>query len=378
MRTSWKLVAIYAASRALTTIWYLIDLALNRATPSARHFDSLLDYMSRYDSQWYRRIAENGYPTELPLASDGSIAANNWAFLPGFPNIVKLAQSTTGLSWGTLAPILATIFGGLFVYAAYKVFRLRFDERTSLWAIAILSFSTAAPALSIGYADSLGLALSAFALYLILKGQYLTSLAPIIALAFTRPGAIVFAAVFLGLAVFGKSHRIRALIAMTVSGLAGICWPLIAWAATGNFNAYFATENAWRKVWTHSEHLSIFQGWFAAFRGYVGPWLGIPLVLVFVFLAIKLVNSESVKKLGLELRLYIGACFFYVFAVFFPQTSTIRILLPAFPLALAVAVATVDEPKRFKAWLLVLLAISQAIWVWVTYSAYPFNLDIAP
>lgn len=378
MRTTMKVVALYAASRAFTIIWYLIDLALNRATPSARHFDSLLDYMSRYDSQWYRRIAQNGYPTELPLADDGSVASNNWAFLPGFPSIVRLTQTITGLSWGTIAPILATLFGGLFVFLAFKVFRLRFDERTALWAIAILCFSTASPALSIGYADSLGLTFSALSLYLILRGRYLWALLPIIALAFTRPGAIVFAAVFLGLAIFGKSHRIKALVAMSVSGLAGICWPLIAWAATGDFNAYFATENAWRKVWTHSEHLGIFQGWFSAFNGYVGPILGIPLVLMFVYLAVRLVRSKSVMALGLELRLYVGACLFYVFAVFFPQTSTFRILLPIFPVALAVAVATADKSKRFKLWLLAALAVSQALWVWVTYSAYPFNLDIAP
>ena len=257
-----KLIGIYSASRAATVIFYLIDMALNQATPGAKHFDNLLRYLSRYDSQWYRRISENGYPTVLPLDQAGHVLPNNWAFLPGFPNLIKALQSLTGLEWWALAPTLATAFGGVFIYLAYRIFNHKLDQRTSLWAVTLLAFSTATPALSLGYADSLGLALGALALLLILKGKPLIALLPIVTLSMVRPGAIVFAGVFLGLFIFKKQDRIKSAIGVVVSGLAGIAWPIIVGLSTKDLGAYFATENAWRRVWTNSDHIGVFQGWF--------------------------------------------------------------------------------------------------------------------
>ena len=373
-----KLVAIYSASRSLVTIWYLIDMALNRITPGANHFDNLLTYLSRYDSQWYRRITTGGYPNPLPTDAAGHVLPNNWAFLPGFPWLTKAIQNFIGAPWWAVAPVLATIFGGLFILVAYKIFRTKLDERASLWSVALLSFSTAAPALSLGYADSLGLLLTATALYLILKERQLVALLPIAALGLVRPGAIVFAGLFLGLAIFKREHRASAIVGTFVSGLIGVLWPLIAWATTGNFGNYFASENAWRRVWTHSDHLGVFQGWFIAFSGYVGPILGNIIVVTLIGLSVNLLMRKSVIALGLELRLYLAATFFYVFAVFFPQTSTLRVLLPAFPIFAAIGLTTSNKSKRFNYLLIAALAVSQALWVWLTYSAYPLNLDIAP
>jgi len=316
--------------------------------------------MSRFDSQWYRRITIDAYPLVLPTDSAGHVAPNNWAFLPGFAWLVRLLQTSLAAEWWAIAPALATIFGGLFIYASFKLFRLRLDEPASLWAIALLSFSTASGAFSIGYADSLGLALTAWALYHVVKRRYLLAQVPIWVLAFVRPGAIIFAGLFVVLLIFNKANRVSAAVAMVSSALAGLAWPIVAALATSNPTAYFETENAWRRASTQSDSVDLFQGWFSAFSAYSGPIVGAIVVLALVATTTIFLASKSVRALGLELHAYLVAVAFYVFAVFYPQSSTMRVLLIGFPAFAALAVATSKRSTRFKAWVLIASIASQA------------------
>ena len=42
-----------------------------------------------FDGSWYRNVAENGYPAELPRGEDGLVQQNAWAFFPLFPMLAR-------------------------------------------------------------------------------------------------------------------------------------------------------------------------------------------------------------------------------------------------------------------------------------------------
>ena len=67
-------------------------------------------------------------------------------------------------------------------------------------------------------------------------------------------------------------------------------------------------------------------------------WLGpVALIAVLALLAAAMF-SPWMRRLGIDLRLWIAAWVVYLLAIFFPQSSTWRLLLPATPALAALAV----------------------------------------
>ncbi len=65
----------------------------------------------------------------------------------------------------------------------------------------------------------------------------------------------------------------------------------------------------------------------------------------------------------MELRIWVGAYLIYLFAVFFPQSSTPRILFPAFPLLLAFGLATTRFGWLVKGLVVALSLGLQVLWL---------------
>ena len=80
---------------------------------------------------------------------------------------------------------------------------------------------------------------------------------------------------------------------------------------------------------------SWFQGadwWFSFMLGLPG-WLGIVRRAAHPgALRASLLFSPAVRRLGVDLRFWLAAYALYLLAVFFPQSSTFRLLMPLFPL----------------------------------------------
>jgi len=100
--------------------------------------------------------------------------------------------------------------------------------------------------------------------------------------------------------------------------------------------------------------------------------LGVPagggvivLVVLVVAVAALLLRSASVRRLGPEIRLWSASYLLYLLAVFFPQSSTFRLLMPLSPLWGAVAV------PRSRWWRLGVLAaclLGQWLWIFPMYA----------
>jgi hypothetical protein len=74
-------------------------------------------------------------------------------------------------------------------------------------------------------------------------------------------------------------------------------------------------------------------------------------------------KAETMQKLGLELRLWLASYLLYLLAVFFPQSSTFRLLLPLFALAGALALNTGRASKPVKVLLVLSLIALQFVWM---------------
>jgi hypothetical protein len=234
------------------------------------------------------------------------------------------------------------------------------------------------PILQVSYAESMYLFLLVLALYLLLTRRY-ALLLPVVALAsLTRPSGLALA-LALGLHVvhrlwtrdrdpFPLSEFVLAAGATVFSVIMGFLWPVIAWAVTGSPTAYTDTELAWRSDYIGWGSLFPFSSWiqaagFWAGQWGIGGWVYVLLALVVVgFFAILFI--PPVRRLGADLRIWLASYAVYLLAVFFPQSSTFRLLMPMFPLLGAVA-----QPRSpvYRASVVVLMIAGQFGWLYICW-----------
>jgi hypothetical protein len=380
-RSKWWLpiVSIFAASRITSFILFLGMAQIQEDNYWTKAQPSYFDFLNIWDAEWYERIFTGGYPTTLPTNEDGSVQQNAWAFMPVFPFLLRGLNFLTGVEFKFLAPIVATIFGFAFVLMAYRLLVLRITASQARWAIALISFSMAAPILQVGYAESLALFLFSSALYLFATRRDALLVLVLALLSVTRPGLLAFALMFALLFVYrfyrerkhGETFELRERIRLfglsAVSGVLGFAWLIIAAISTGRPDAYLKTELAWRAGYTDSAELEPFTGWFISGAFHLGSGVGELVVLGLVAFAVWALATQSVKALGPELRFFTISYLVYLFAVFFPQSSTPRLLLPAFGLLAGLAVASAAWSKPARAAILVLSVLGQVVWLLVCW-----------
>jgi hypothetical protein len=375
-------LAIFAGSRVVTTLLFLWVWSL--ATPRSRAgaHPGFLDLVSAWDGQWYWFIAVNGYPSALPLSDTGAVATNQWAFLPVYPYLAKALGLGVG-DWRVpaLAVSVAAGFGAAVLLGALLMPRI--GRSRALFAVALMSCSPLAFMFQTTYAESLGLLLLLAALLLVDRERYLAAIPVAVLLAFTRPGILALA-LAVGLQLVVRLVRARrggpplpgtrlaagALLAV-VCAVAGFAWSGIAAVATGRPDAYFATESAWRSLWMPGSSITLFQPWlFAAdfwVTRVVGPatatWMSPIVLLALVIGFAAFLCTPWTRRLGSTVRLWAASYALYLLAVFFPQSSVFRLLMPLAPLAGAIT------PRSWpaRAAVLVVSLGLQALWLWVCY-----------
>jgi hypothetical protein len=363
LKTRWWFapVAIFLATRFVTTTIFLIAAYLqddNYWTPAHPDYFSFLSF---WDVEWYGRIFKDGYPTVLPIDSNGSVQQNSWAFLPLFPMLVKL----TLLPWEIGAPLLATVFAFLFALVAHRLFvRVLGSGSKANWALVFVLTCASSPVLQTGYAEALGLLCIALALLAYLKRQHWLVAAALAVLAFSRPGVLAFAAMFgiiflIRLIKRDPEGRLQLFLLGAWATLLGFAWPIIAGLVTGRPDSYFATEMAWRHGYTGSFEFTPFSGFIVAFQNFFGGPIGILIYLILVANLIYLFFAKEIVALG-EVRWYAAGYLLYLFAVFYPQSSSFRLLLPLFILGGALSL----KASGVRRWVIAgFFVLTQVIWV---------------
>lgn len=383
--TKWwvRVLLVWGLTRVVSTLaFFWADSIQGPSYWSPIAHPAYFDFLNVWDVEWYHRIFDGGlghtpgYPLHLPALPDGTVQQNAWAFMPGFPMLVRLVWWLTGssLDWKVLAPTISLLLSFAMALMFYKVFRLKFDAKVALWGVTLFGFWATTPVLQAGYAETLGLLFLAGGLYYLIQHKYLHALPWLIGLSITRPGMVSFAAMLFGMWIvrwvkhrrgqvfFAMGERVK-LGALTVaSGVLGLAWPIIAWIATGRMDAYTITELSWRYT-SSNAHLILMDGWFGIGDLLLGKNWGWAFVVFAISLGTWVQFSKSVKMLGNEMRLWNGAYFLYLLLVFNPQSSTFRILMPAFPLMAALAYKTRNLKLSTKVLVLVAMALLECVWL---------------
>jgi hypothetical protein len=379
-----RVTLIYFAARVVSTALILVLASVQGRNPWTGAHPAYFDYASIWDGTWYKIVALSGYPSALPMTADGHVGENAWAFLPAYPFLVRGISAITQAPWEYVS-VFVSLFAGLGAALLFFLLMRRAlgDKSDAMFSVVLFCVAPVSVLFQLAYAEALYLLLLVAALYLVSLRKYWV-LAPIVTLmAFTRPSGLAFA-LFLGLHVihrfvvrardpFPWSERIAASVLAVFSAVAGLAWPAIAGLVTGDPAAYTDTELAWRSSYIGYTELVPFSSWFQGGNWWIGAPAGaIVVCILIVAFAISLFLAP-VRRIGVDLRLWVASYVVYLLAVFFPQSSTFRLLMPAFPLLGAVAV---PRSRAYRITMVVLFIAAQ--WGWLLICWGVDGLDWTP
>ena len=264
-------LCVFVASRLFTSLVLLVVWWVGQAAgwPFASYHGTpgFWQLFGGWDTAFLRRIATQGYPTELPVDGSGNVQPNSWAFLPLFPVLMAGVHAVVPVPLTTIGATLSILAGA----GAAVVFRgfvaERVDPTRAIWATALFCFAPVAFVMQFAYAESLMLLLVFAFLWLVARRHYWATLPIGVLASFTRPGGLALSLLLaIELIITWRSTRIGQRVALVVSGVvvasAGLSWTVIAAIATGRWDAYVATEQSWWIGFVGRTPLIPFAPWF--------------------------------------------------------------------------------------------------------------------
>ncbi|MEC4019975.1 glycosyltransferase family 39 protein [Streptomyces sp. H27-D2] len=340
LRAATPALLAYAAVR-------LLGLAILAAWAAVDGRNPLTLLNGRWDSVWYLRIAEHGYGFEAHLPDGG--VHSDLAFFPllpalerGISEISPLTPAGAGLLVGWLASLVAA-------WGIYAVGSRLYGHRTGLVLAVLWGVCPTAFVQSMAYTETLFTALAAWALYAVLTRRRLWASALAVLAGLTRPSAAaVVAAIIIPAAVtliqdYRAGARLRALVREHGRMITAACLAPLGWLAyvlyvavrNGGLFAYFEVQGAWGN--------GIDGG--VALAGFVWEQLTGPVFLggIGIIAALALLGWLCAlcvrQRQPLPLLVYAGVVVFtsLVSAGYFGSRP--RLMMPAFPLLLPIAVA---------------------------------------
>ncbi|MEV7660919.1 hypothetical protein [Paenarthrobacter sp. NPDC089316] len=379
---------VFIAARVVSACIFMAAALQQGTNPWFPPAPDYWNFITIWDGRWYQQAADSGYPSVLPVDPNGVVKENAWAFYPLFPLLARGLAAMTGLGTLQALTLIAMASGLGAALVVFKLFREFAGKRTAMWGVVFVSTFPVSAILQVPYAESLNLLLLAASLLLVVRRRYLWAIPVVLLMCLSRPTGVPFAAVVGLLLLWRLWQRFRSpssdaatstrsllsLAALVVAtGVGALAWPAIAWAVTGDPAAYTRTETAWR-----GHDLVPFKPWFDTGRMLFGPVLGVLAPFVFTALFVLAMMSAPVKALGTELRLWCACYMGYLLVFLHPQTSTFRMLLPLFPLALGAA--ALSKSKAYRGTVVVMFVLLQIVWVvWLwAWAQLPGGGDYPP
>ncbi|MEU6917647.1 hypothetical protein [Streptomyces olindensis] len=360
----------YAAVRALG----LIALAVWSA---ARDKSAYTLLTARWDALWYTRVAELGYGYEVRLAN-GDVHSN-LAFFPLLPWLERLVAAVSPLSYAD-GGFLVSLFASL--TAAWGIFAVAdhvHGRRAGVCAVLLWAALPVGIVQSMAYSESLFTALAAWSLYAVLTGRWVTAGALALLAGLTRPvGMAVVAAVWVAaVASFardrptnGATGTARA-VGMLLAPLGTAGYVLWVGHRTGKGPlGYLDVQAGWRNG---------FDGGYAFARFVAEKFTSFPSALAGVGLILGVASVIWLYAVGvrqrqpLPLLVYTGVVTALALCASSYFGSKPRLLMPAFPLLLPLAVALARQSIRRSAWVLGPVAVASAVYgaFWLNGSGPP-------
>ncbi|MFE7276411.1 mannosyltransferase family protein [Streptomyces sp. NPDC057623] len=364
----------YAAVRALG----LLALTLWSAV---RDKDAYTLLTARWDALWYTRVAELGYGYEVHMPN-GDVHSN-LAFFPLLPWLERLVAEVSPLSYADGGFVVSLLASFAAAWGVFAVADHVYGRRAGVCAVLLWAALPVGIVQSMAYSESLFTALAAWSLYAVLTGRWITAGTLALLAGLTRPvGLAVVAAVWVaGIASFardrstppgphGARHVTRALgLFLAPLGVAGY----VLWVGhrTGKGPlGYLDVQAGWRNGFDGGYAFARFvaekfTSFPSALAG-VGLIIGVGLLVWLYIVGVRqgqplplLVYGGVVTALALCASSYFG--------------SKPRLLLPAFPLLLPLAISLSRLRTRRSAGVLAGLAVASAVYgaFWLNGSGPP-------
>lgn len=353
-------LAIWGVSRLITTGILLSFAARQGENAWTAASPGYLDFARLWDGHWYYIISVVGYPEAILRDEQGIAGESAWAFMPVYPGLIRIGMLLTGdtgpQGFAAVAVTISVLASAAAALLFFVLARRWLGAGTALLATTLFCVAPLSPILQVAYAEALHLSLLLAALVLVLDRRWVL-LAPVVTvMALTRPSGLAFA-LLLALVwlwrwrrhgsasagdPFPTRERVQLGLVAIIAGFAGLAWPGIVALVTGDLTGYTDTELAWRRPYLVEAELVPFTPWWQGAQWWLGEVVGPVILITALLLAGAAFALPAMRRMPAELRMWIVAYALYLLAVFFPQSSTLRLLVPLAPVlgALALGIAS--------------------------------------
>lgn len=311
---------------------------------------------ARWDSLWYVRVVERGYDFTL-TAPDGRVLSD-MAFFPLLPWLEEGLSAITPLGPADAGVLISAVASVAAAWGIFAVVDRVYGERAALFTVAVWASLPVAIVQSMAYSESLFTALAAWALYAVLRTDWLLAGVLAALAGLTRPvGLAVAAALWVAAIISWRSSddRRRRAAGMVLAPLGAAGYVLWVGRRTGSFFGYLDVQKAWGNGFDGGVAFARFIGerlFSSAFPAGIGLLVGVALV--------GWLYAKGVRQ-GQPAPLLTYCAVVVVLALcssgFFGSKP--RLLMPAFPLLIPLGLA-LARARAKAAWSVVLGAAAVA------------------
>jgi hypothetical protein len=363
----------YAAVRALGVLTLVLWSAAN-----GKSAHKLLT--ARWDSLWYTRVADLGYGYEVRLP--GGDVHSNLAFFPLLPWLERLVSAVSPLSYADAGLLVSTLASLAAAWGIFAVADHVYGPRVGVCAALVWAVLPVGIVQSMAYSESLFTALAAWSLYAVLTGRWVTAGLLAAFAGLTRPvGAAVVAALWVAAItsfVRDRSARpthgapvFRRALGMLLAPLGAAGYVLWVGHHTGKGPlGYLDVQAGWRNGFDGGYAFARFVG--DKFTSFPSALAGVGLIVgvaLIVWLYVTCVRQSQ----PVPLLVYAGIVVALALCASSYFGSKPRLLLPAFPLLLPLALALARLRTSRSALILGGVAMASALYgaFWLNGSGPP-------
>ncbi|MFF1740221.1 glycosyltransferase family 39 protein [Streptomyces mirabilis] len=363
----------YAAVRALGVLTLALWSAAN-----GKSAHKLLT--ARWDALWYTRVADLGYGYEVRLPN-GDVHSN-LAFFPLLPWLERLVSVLTPLSYADAGLLVSTLASLAAAWGIFAVADHVYGPRVGVCAALVWAVLPVGIVQSMAYSESLFTALAAWSLYAVLTGRWVTAGLLAAFAGLTRPvGAAVVAALWVAAITSFVRDRsahpahgapvLRRALGMLLAPLGAAGYVLWVGHRTGKGPlGYLDVQAGWRNGFDGGYAFARFVG--DKFTSFPSALAGVGLIVgvaLIVWLYVTCVRQGQPPALlvyaGIVVALALCASSYF--------GSKPRLLLPAFPLLLPLALTLARLRTSRSALILGGVAMASALYgaFWLNGSGPP-------
>lgn len=201
--------------------------------------------LTRWDGQWYARIASNGYGHVVTTGAGARHA--DYAFFPLLPLLERAGHALTGVAPADIGVLVSWTAGAVAAAGICALGRTLHTARVGLVWAALWSLLPISAALALAYADALLVALAAWGLVAVVGRRWATAgiLALVAGLARPTGAGLVLTVLIAGLVALLRDRDGRATLAVLLAPIGLIGY--LTWVAieTGSATGYLDVTRGW-------------------------------------------------------------------------------------------------------------------------------------